>query len=172
MNTWQVCRQIQYLLRQRAWTGSATKVFHTDSVLITSAPRESALEQLIMPAALIRPMGATSDDEEPDLISQDIAVTIAVAHAGDAFGEYSMVGGQRLGQEESQGRGLLEIEEEVFAAIELVNTDDGVVIQYRATSEVQPQLVQNQYLLFRDYLFRADLTADRYYHPVECLESA
>ena len=157
MNTWQVCRQIQYLLRQRAWTGSATKVFHTDSVLITSAPRESALEQLIMPAALIRPMGATSD---------------AVAHAGDAFGEYPMVGGQRAGQEESQGRGLLEIEEEVFAAIELVNTDDGVVIQYRATSEVQPQLVQNQYLLFRDYLFRADLTADRYYHPVECLESA
>jgi len=172
MNTWQVVRQIQYLLRERDWTGSATTVFHTSSVIITSAPRESALEQMIMPVALIRPLGATSDDEEPDLISQEIAITIGVAHAGDSMGEYPVVGGQRVGQTASTGRGLLEIEEELFAAVEFLNTDDGVVIQHRASSSVEPQFVAGQYVLFRDYLFRAWVTADRYYHPVENLRSA
>ena len=172
MNTWQVCRQVQYLLRQRAWTGSVTKVFASASVLITAAPRESVVEQLVMPAALIRPMGATSDDEEPDFITQELALTLAVAHAGDAYGEYPVVGGQRTGQTDSTGRGLLEVEEEVFAAIEFLNTDSGVLIQHRVSSAAEPQLIGSQYLLLRDYLFRLDLTADRFYHPVENLQEA
>jgi len=172
VNCWQVCRQIQYLLREQTWTGSATKVFHTKSILITAAPRESAVEQLIMPAVLIRPLGATSDDEEPDFVSQELALTLATAHAGDSYGEYPLVGGQRTGQTDSTGRGLLEIEEEVFNAIEFLNTDSGVLIQHRMSSAAEPKLVGNQYLLLRDYMFRAELTADRFYHPVENLQSA
>lgn len=172
MNTWQVCRQIQYLLREQVWTGSATAVFHTSSVLITAAPRESAMEQLIMPAALIRPLGATSDDEEPDFITQELALTLAVSHAGDSYGEYPLVGGQRTSQTDSSGRGLLEVEEEVFNAIEFLNTDAGVLIQHRVSSAAEPRMIGDQYLLLRDYMFRADLTADRYYHPVENLQEA
>ena len=172
MNSWQVSRQVQYLLRQANWASGGNTVFHTGSVIVTAAPQESALEQLIMPAALIRPLGATSDDEEPDLIQQEFAVTLAVSHAGDAFGEYPMVGGQRTAQTDSTGRGLLEVEEELFNAIEFLNTDDGVVIQHRASSAATPQYVGGQYLLFRDYLFRSWLTADRFYHPVENLQEA
>lgn len=172
MNTWQVTRQLQYLLRARVWEDSATKVFDENSVLITAAPREAALEQLIKPACLIRPMGATCDDEEPDLIQQEIAVTLAVVHAGDNYGEAPVVGGQRTSQTSSVGRGLLEIEEELFTAVEFLNTDDGVVIQHRASSAVEPQFVAGQYMLFRDYIFRAWVTADRYYHPVENLQEA
>ena len=138
MNTWQVCRQLQYLIRARKWTGSASSVFHTDSVKITPAPRESVVETAIMPACLIRPLGATSDPEaaeEPDLLDQEIAFTLAISHTGDSWGEYPLMGGQRTGQTDSDGRGLLEVEEELLAAIELLNTDDGVVIEHRMTSD-------------------------------------
>jgi len=79
------------------------------------------------------------------------------------------VGGQRTGTTSSVGRGLLEIEEELFNAIERVDTDLGVVIVTVAKSAVAVAFVSEQYVLVRDYLFRARLTADRYYHPVEDL---
>ena len=175
MNTWQVARQLQYLARSRKWPGSSTTVWHTDSVKITSAPREAVVEQMVMPALLIRPLGATSDpeaEEEPDVIDQEFAFTIATAQVGDSWGEYPLVGGQRSGQTSSVGRGLLEIEEELFSTIELLNTDDGVVIEHRASSATQAQLVGNRYVAVRDYLFRARVTADRYYHPVINLQEA
>ena len=40
-----------------------------------------------------------------------------------------MLGGQRTGQTNSTGRGLLEVEEELFAAVELLNDDDGILIR-------------------------------------------
>jgi len=169
MNTWQTVRQVQYLVRSRKWTGSSTKVFHTDSVKVTAAPRESAIEQMIMPACLIRPMGASIDpqwSESPDLFELEVAITLAVAHVGDSWGEYPMLGGQRTGQTNSTGRGLLEVEEELFAAVELLNDDDGVLIQFRASSAAQAQMIGKQYVLVRDYLFRLWVSADRYYHPV------
>lgn len=173
MNAWQVTRQTQYLIRNRKWTGSSNPVFHTDSVKITAMNAPATVEQMIMPACVIRPLGATIDpeaSEEPDLLEQEIAFTVAVAHVGDSWGEYLMVGGQRSGQTESIGRGLFEVEEELFNAIELLNTDDGVIIQHRASSAAQFQQVDRQSVLVRDYIFRARVTADRYYHPVINLE--
>ena len=172
MNTWQITRQLQYLIRSRKWTGSSALVFHTDSVKVTAAPQESAIEQMIMPACIIRPLGGTTDpeaSEAADLTEQEIGITVAVAHVGDSWGEYPLVGGQRTGQTSSVGRGLLEIEEELFNAVELLNTDDGVVIQHRASSMAQVQYVGDRHILLRDYLFRVWLTMDRYYHPVICL---
>ena len=172
MNTWQCLRQVQYLLRNQKWTGSSNLVFAEGSVKITAAPPQSVFEQLRMPAVMVRPLGATTDPEKgelPDLVEQEVAITLAVAHAGEAWGEYQIVGGHRAGQTESQGRGLLEVEEELFAAVELLDTDDGVVVQHRVSSAVQPERVGEQYLLMRDYLFRLRTSADRYYHPVENL---
>ena len=169
MNAWQVLRQLQYLIRSRDWTGSINNVFASESVKITSGPRSEAFEKMRLPVCLIRPMGMTVDPEHndaPDHLEQEIAITLAVAHSGDAFGEYSMVGGMRTSNTRSQGRGLLEVEEELFNAIELLNTDDGIVIQHRASSAVEAQDIRGQFVQFRDYLFRANLTADRFYHPV------
>lgn len=164
MNTWQVLRQVQYLLREQDWTGSSTSVFSSQSVIISAAPREEIVEKIVMPVAILRPAGNTVDRFAPDLISQEVLLSLGVTHAGDAYGELPVVGGHRTSQTSSKGRGLLEVEEEVFNAIELLSTDFGVVIQLRASSAMQPQHVSGQYLLFRDYLFRADLTADRFYH--------
>lgn len=174
MNTWQILRQLQYLIRAQTWAGGVTTVFASGSVKITAAIPEETVEKLILPACLIGPRGATADPEfqdVPDYLEQEIVIRLIAGHAGDAFGEYTLVGGQRTGQTRSPGRGLLEVEEELFNAVELLNTDDGIVIQHRASSAVEPQLVEGQYIAMRDYLFRADVTADRYYHPVENLQS-
>ncbi len=174
MNTWQVARQIQYLVRAAVWTGSSTKVFHTESVKVTAAIPQANFERVILPALFISPGGNTSDpssQEDPNLLEQELAMKLAVGHAGDAFGEFAMVGGQRTGQTDSRGRGLLEVEEEVFNAIEFLNTDDGVVIQHRMSSAPRPEMVGEQYVLMRDYLFKLDTTADRFYHPVINLTS-
>ena len=172
MNTWQTLRQIQYLLRAQTWTGGATTVFASSSVLITAAPREEVVEKIRLPMAIIKPGGNTSDADDPDLLEQEVILSLGVGHAGDAYGESPMVGSHRTSQTESKGRGLLEIEEEMFNALELLNTDDGVVIQLKASSAPRPEYVSGQYMLFRDYLFGLTVTADRYYHPVMNLDQA
>ena len=172
MNTWQCLRQIQYLLRQQAWTGSSTLVFASQSVIVTAAPHEEVVEKVTMPIAMIRPGSCTVDRFTPDLLDQEVVITLGVSHAGDAYGEFPVLGGHRTSQTQSKGRGLLEVEEEMFNAVELLNTDDGIIIQFRGASATQPKFVSDQYLLFRDYLFRLDVTADRFYHPIINLQES
>lgn len=136
---------------------------------ITVAPSENAAGILVVPMALLRPDGATSDsghDEEPDLVEQIVGLRLAVAIPGDAIGENALIGANRVGQTDSRGRGLLEIEEEVFAAIERLNDIDGVRIQSRAKSAATAVLHERiGYIGMRDYSFEAICTADRFYHP-------
>lgn len=176
MNLWQVARQLQYLLQQQNWTGSSNVVFAPNSVLITPGPLESVFDaSFVMPAALIHPMGATVDpesQEEPDYIEQELAVALAVANMNDVVNQAGLIGSQRTGQTSSVGRGLLEVEEELFNAIEFLNTDDGVVIQHRTSSSPTVRSFEEQSMVMREYLFRVEVTADRFYHPVINVTSA
>ncbi len=170
MNTWQVARQAQYLVRSRSWTGSSTTVFADASVIISSAVQFSAIEQMRMPVALIRVLSMDVDPEhreEPDLVQQDFGVSLVTAVASDAHGQAAMVGSNRFGQTDSRGRGLLEVEEELFGAVEELNTIDGVVIQLVASGA--PEAIQSDalgYVVARDYRFSAWVTMDRFYHPI------
>ncbi len=172
MNTWQSIRQMQYLIRARKWTGSSNVVFAPKSVIIAVGSTEEMAEKSRFPMAVIRPGGETSDPDFPDYIDQEVGVRLATTQAGDAHGEFALVGGHRTSQTKSVGRGLLEVEEELFAAIELLNTGDGIVIQLKAKSAVQLQQVDAQFMIFRDYLFSLRTTADRFYHAVMNLVEA
>jgi hypothetical protein len=171
VNTWQCLRQLQYLLRGAKWEASSNVVFHSDSVIVSAAPREETIEKVIMPLIVLRPGGATIETQ-PDFLNQEVLITLGVSHAGDAFGEAPLLGMQRSSQELSPGRGLLEIEEEVFGAIDRLNTDAGIVVQHRASGAVQAAYVSGQYLAFRDYMFVLDVTASRFYHAAMNLEAA
>ena len=170
MNVWQVIRQLKYLLLQRKWDGSGSDVFQDNSIVITVAPDEQALANLISPTAIIRPMGAQSDpihDEEPDLIMQSVGVRLSTTVPGDALGEYALIGGGRQSSTDSRGRGLLEVEEELFASLAELGTIDGVVIYNRAKSAADAELdSENRYSAFRTYMFEVLTTETRYYHPV------
>lgn len=166
MNTWQTLKQLRYLLRARNWTGSSTDVF--GSVHVSVGPTEDAFRNLQYPLALIRPLAATVDpehDEESDLIVQQVAVRLAVA-VPDGIGEAALLGANRTaGSTSSKGRGLLEVEEELFAAIEFLDQLSGISNQCRARSAVDAQVTEAEYVVFRDYVFDLYVTADRYYHP-------
>lgn len=93
------------------------------------------LETKRVPAALIAVSDDASDpefDEDPNLLKAMIDVGILVMVGGDAVGEYVMIGGAKTGgSTASEGRGILEIQQEVFNAIGRRNAQESVLIQYR-----------------------------------------
>lgn len=171
MNRWQIAQQARYQLREAVWEGSVTKVFAPGSVLVTAKPQAKAAAGLIMPAAFVRPMNATADpegNEEPGLWRGNFNIALFVAVPGDMFGEAQMIGAHRQGQTDSDGRGILELEEELLRAVELLNRIDGVSIQFKAAAAPEPQIVDGLgYALWVDYGFEADFTRARQYHTAE-----
>lgn len=169
MNTWQVLKQMRYLIRKRTWEGTGAVVFNPDSVRCSAKIEESVLRTLMMPVIMMSPLDENSDpvaDEEPDLISTNMGMHIIVAIQQDPTGQAALIGGSRVdGQSSSKGRGLLEIEEEVFAAVKSLNDHNGVRIQSRHKGAATPVLSDVVgYVLTRDYIWVAETTATRYYH--------
>jgi hypothetical protein len=124
---------------------------------------------MIYPACLIRPTTAQSDpehNEEPDYLQQNFEMTIIAKVHGGRTSENPIIGAYRESTTTSAGRGILELEEELFNAVEKLNTVDGVVIQHTATGASLTELIADEMaIVYRDYQFTAWLTADRYYHP-------
>lgn len=170
MNTWQVVQQLKKLLTDQKWPGGVaddTVVF--GGVHITPAPKERAFDKFQFPVALINPTDATVDPqhgEETNLIDQRIEITVIQSQAGDfaAMGETTLIGSHRTSDENSDGRGLLEIEEELFRAVGLLSAINGVRIVHRASSFVTPILDEDlPFIILRDYLFECLTSTERSY---------
>ncbi len=166
MNRWQVPQQVQYLLRQLVWADAAI-VFPENCVLVTLGVWQTISEMNRLPMALVRP-GAISVDpklaaERPDLVSIEFSVSLIVATAGDAYGETTLLGANRRGG--SMGRGLLEVEEKVLAAISTLGPAAGLPIVFRGASHAQPVYdeANGRYIAFGDYRFEAGGTLVRTY---------
>lgn len=172
MNTWQVCKQLKFLLLARKWENNPAGefVFNQQGVVVTVGPTDHAFQSMIPPFALLKPGSALSDpsyDEAPDLIQQALAILIGVVIPGDPYGESALMGSNRQGQTDSRGRGLLELEEEVYAAIELLNQIEGVEIQSRAKSEAGAEMIdETRYSAFRELDFEIITSTTRSYPPV------
>ena len=172
MNVWQVCKQIKYLLQQRKGENDASGevVFNANSVNVTVGPMEQAFSTMITPVALIRPGSATSDpthDEEPNLIMQSLGVMLSVVVPGDEIGENALLGAGRQSQTSSKGRGLLEVEEELYASIALLNSVNGLNVYNRAKSDAIAELVdETRYSAYREYTFEVLCTTERFYPSV------
>lgn len=143
MNDWQAIRQVQYLLRQAKWEDGVSSVFATESVIVTHGTEEHAIAHRRLPLALIR-VGAALHDPEfsadfPSLVAQDFVVTIVTSVPGDRHGDAAVVGGWRTGQNSSTGRGVMEIQEEVLAALLRSDDDDGLRIALSGTGAAQVQ---------------------------------
>ena len=173
MNAWQCFKQIRYLLRARNWTGGSTRVWSSDSVRISPAAPDEAWRRMNFPVALIRPQEMQIDPEhreEDDLVHAVVAIDVFVAVSSDPIGESALIGGNRpaagaTGQQASQGRGLQEVEEELFAAVESLNGVEGVEIQFDSAGAATPEVADgNRYIVSREYRFNLVCTADRYYH--------
>ena len=96
MNFWQIIRQVVHLLKARVWTGSSSKVFHTDSVVVVAGDSDiNALDaRLIPPMALVVPGSGQSDPshgEEPDLIEREFSVILITRNEGDKLGQAAIM---------------------------------------------------------------------------------
>ncbi len=168
MNSWQVSRQIQYLLLNQDWTGGSNDVFGAGSVIVTAGLPEQFSSTLRYPCAIITPGAAQPDPygEEPDIIIQPFTVRLIAIAPGDQSGQKSLIGGNVPDRTASEGRGLLECEEELIKAVGMLTNGAGVAIANLAAGAVQPALDANRrYITWRDYTFNAYCTTQRYYHP-------
>lgn len=166
MNEWQNLRQLKYLLRIQQWETSGEVVFGA-AVRVNAGPNEAPQGVLRYPMALLRPLPATSDTEEPDMIEQDTAMRLLVRVGGDEMGEHAIMGGPRSsGSTSSKGRGLLEVEEEALNAIKKISEIDGIgILNFLRSIADSTQDEEEGYVNFRDYIFTTKVTATRYYHP-------
>jgi len=167
MNSWQCLKQIKSLLVAQKWTGSSTAIFPNGSVIITQAPPKKGISLNRMPYAFIGLGSGSSDpvhDELPDKLRVDVIVALACSVPGDPYGEAAMIGRNIQSTTDSRGRGILELEEELFNAVELLNEIDGVVIQFRAMGSPAPEYDETHgYIVKRGYRFEMDCTASRAY---------
>jgi hypothetical protein len=144
MNVWGVLQQIQALLQAAVWPGGATTVFHPDSVIVLTSEdvMPEFFESLIPPLAVICPMSAQCDpefNEEPTLIKRSVDIVLVQVNQSDRFGQNVIMGGQSPGTTQSQGRGLLELEEILFSYLAKLDSQQGITIQFTGSSAVPTQ---------------------------------
>lgn len=169
MNRFQLLNELVQELQDASWAGSSTPVFNDDAVRIIGGDEIEAFgEGLIAPAALIRPGPVQSDPlhgEEPDLLLFTFDVILVAVGAGDRMAKHALMGAYREGLTDSRGRGLLELEEELFNAIGRLRDAQGVRIQSLATGAIAAAPYdQDNVIAAQEYTFEALVTADRYYH--------
>ncbi len=154
---------IKALLVAQTWTGGSNVVFPTGCVAITGnvdMAMEWALKTMRTPFVLLQPLSTTADpefDEDPNFVALNLQARIMVMVPGDSVGENTLMGANKtLGATYSEGRGLFEVEQELFNAMGRLNGLEGVILQCRNKGAVQSAIVGDAtYLAYRDYQFEA-----------------
>lgn len=132
--------------------------------MVTQAPVESLLAKLRAPFALIRVGGATADDDVPSLLTEELEVALVASSVGDEKGQSALLGAARSsGRTSSKGRGLLELEEELFRAAALLGGASGIRLNLSAKTGGQALLDGTTLAASRGYTFRARTSVYRSY---------
>lgn len=163
--------QFRYLARLAAWPSGTTSVVVGSSAYATAGPLTEA--RLGRQPWLAVNLGQTSADPEvPSLVDTEILATLGVCVQGDVMGEQALVGGPRSGGiGSSQGRGILEIEAPLLAAVGAMTGADGLPIVCSFASSPHPSPYDEQagpsYIL-KEYAFKIRCTTtDEYPAPHE-----
>ncbi len=166
MNAWQLFRQVQFLLKAAVWPTGGKKVFSPEGVIVACDLPDGFLERSRLPCAVIRVGEAQNDpdhDEEPELVSQSFEVTIACSVPNDPWGQSAVLGAVRT-QNDSAGKGVLEIEEQLFANLALLGSSTGIRVVLRMKSEAAGTPSGGpEYLAWRGYRFDALVGSARSY---------
>tara|TARA_R110000824_G_scaffold89186_2_gene218909 strand:+ start:53 stop:862 length:810 start_codon:yes stop_codon:yes gene_type:complete len=164
MNTYQVCRQVKYLIESRKWDDNESNESVFGAGVVSVAPQAEAMDKFRYPLAMVLPGSASVDAEEMDLLEQQITVRVICMVEADGYGESPLIGAHRISTGSSDGRGILEIEPELFAAIARSSGADGIEIRLWSSSEVQAELIEDLgYVIARDYTFGCLTTTTKTY---------
>jgi hypothetical protein len=167
MSPVQELRQIIAVLKALQWADSPTrKVYGSDVVEVIEVEEETLLGSF--PQCLVTVGNATSDDEEPGLVSQDFGIHPVVDVGGDATGSASLTGASRGdGVGSSQGKGVLELASVTCDALRRLTGADGLPILVEAQGMPKvARLGEEKSVAYMDILVRALCTAaDEYEAP-------
>jgi len=175
MNAWQVLRQIEYLAQNRNWTGGSTPVFGGVSVVTT--PEPELLQNIRCPYLAIKLSDGTEDplhDEEPGLTLQRIMCTILQTVSSGYTGRGSLIGANRTGGfTQSKGRGITEIQRELYEVIKVLHQDLGVKILGRAKGPADAVRDEKMgYISYRGYNWDLLISDEPFYHPIRFLTAS
>ena len=169
MTAWQQAQQIKYILKAMVWPVSPAKpVF--GFVLATAAPKElpSQLGSML-PFAIIQVEDGDPDGSSPALSTDRWTIGVTQSNHGDPMGQTGLLGGMRAAGT-SEGKGILEIEEELGQTISTLLGDCGLRfggwVKGKLRATVDPNL---GYVSFRSYRFETKVTMTRGYHDVYAL---
>jgi len=129
MNPWQMAQQIKHELETVVWGTAGDVVFGNQGsvVVFEGAPNADQIPNA-MPAALVVISDYDSDDDHPDVLTQQFQVMIAAEVAGDPMGEFAIIGGSAPDLDESSGRGTHELAERVRHALNTLTGADGAKV--------------------------------------------
>lgn len=166
MNTWQITKQLKYLLEADTWPDSPNEKV-LSCCIVTAGMTSEMWSDIRRPFAMLQVGNASSDRENPDLMSQSLTLVLVASVYGDHHGETALTGGPRGGgQGSSKGRGLLEIEEEALETVRRVTGANGVNIIVRKDSAAQAVMLESmEYVVYRTYSLDCLVSRARYYHP-------
>ena len=166
MNPHQFAQQIKHRLEQLAWVdGSADPVFGTrGSVLVYAGSLAEDQTPPGFPFALVTIDAGEADQDAPGLIEQRFSVITAVEVAGDAMGEFAIIGGARPDLGSSAGAGVAEVAERVRSALQELTGVDGAHVQLSAASTAAPRtLGRGRHLAYDEFALVALCTSQPYY---------
>ena len=162
MNTRELCLAVQTQLRARLWDGSGEKVFATNGVLVSLGIDKEVAARVRLPLAVILPLGASPDPEhnqEPGLIKRQIQIRLYASVAGDPWGQDPLLGACRPSTTSSDGAGLLELEEELWATVEILNALESINLLFVSASAAAVQWMDGSKIAVgSDYTFDATIT--------------
>lgn len=143
------------------WSGGSV-VFAGDSVVITnSIDKEQAFRLFRVPFCIIQ-YGRFERDpekgEDQNLLIGPIKTIIGNCVPGDGIGENTFIGANIADTTASENRGLLEIEEPLFDAIGLLNTQDSVTIQFSNAAAGGGELMDGMYRAWQEHEWEAVCT--------------
>jgi len=175
MTAWQAIRQFIYLLSIRKWEGDSDNQVVWPQGGVVAASRENweavVLATMRFPMALVMPESMTPDPkyrEAKDLLARTVTVRLCQSIPFDAIGSAALLGANRQGQGQSEGRGLLEFEPELFGVMARLTDQDGVrIISLGETGSGQRPIDEDgaNWIAWTDYGFRFYGSSTLYYHP-------
>ena len=174
MNAWQVARQLKSLLAAAVWPDSpGGSVFGT--VAVSAGPSAAEVGRMRWPVCLVAVGSSTADREEPGLVLQQYEIRLAQRVAGDPFAEGATLGGPRSGgQGQSQGRGVLELEEVLMTVAGQLGEQNGVQLRcdYRSAVAVTEAPEVGGSVALRSLTLEAWTGVDRSYPPPLALSAS
>ncbi|MEK7766795.1 MAG: hypothetical protein AAB368_11200 [bacterium] len=127
------------MLGARLWGGAApgTLVFSRAAIVPSGVEPWGFVGELRTPYTLISFAGATADPEHPEYLPEvNFDITFVVDVSNDQFGEGSIVGAGVASANNSAGKGLLDVLDEVHAVVRQIDsTTDGFRLRAKTISD-------------------------------------